>query len=381
MMSAFSTLTRWIKNLSVFVLTGLGFLIVLELIIWFLIDIKPPQFNPERFFSTDSVLGHYHRPNARGYWYRYKDGSKYWVEINRWGLADSDRTLEKATRRIALVGDSTTENWEMAAPKRSHNVLRKCLNDRFEVLNCGVRGYGTDQTLILLQHIVIWFKPDIVIYNFCINDIQDNSVRTDKPYYVLDESRTGVIGPVHPVKYGDKLPFTLSTLSFRESLEYYLFSSRCVSRALSGLVRPLIHPESLETAFHLRPYLKKYSAEDEQRWQLTLQLINAMKTYCDMRGIRFIAVSGPDRLGIDAGMQHMVKKRHGDRFDFDKLETEFVLGCTRNGIESLGLKNEITKRQLHWRKWFHREDTIHLNDIGVADYCDILSNKLSDLGW
>jgi len=163
-------------------------LLVFDLGAYFILDLKVPGSKPERFFVFSPVLGSFHRPNSEGYWYRYNDGTKYYGSINHYGFADSERVIKKTRPRIALIGDSTTEFWETDVRNRGQYQLEKFLDYKFEVLNLGVRGYGTDQTYLLFETVGVHFAPDIVIYTFCINDINDNVTTRSKPYFTLAPS-------------------------------------------------------------------------------------------------------------------------------------------------------------------------------------------------
>jgi hypothetical protein len=73
------------------VLTVASFLLVavaIELFIFYALDVKPPGFRPDRFLQFDSLHGGSHKPGARGWWYRYTDGTKFMVSINSYGFSD-----------------------------------------------------------------------------------------------------------------------------------------------------------------------------------------------------------------------------------------------------------------------------------------------------
>ena len=146
-------------------------IVIVDLAAFYLFDIKPNGYRAERFFEFSPRFGHEHRAGFTGNYYRYLVGEKHEVSINEHGYADAERAVEKTRPRIALIGDSTTEFWEVDEPERGHNVLEARLDGRFEVLNMGVRGYGTDQSLLLFAEKGVRFDPDVAVYTFCINDI------------------------------------------------------------------------------------------------------------------------------------------------------------------------------------------------------------------
>jgi len=99
------------------------------------------------------------------------------AEICSQGLADRFFSLNKplGIYRIAVIGDSGSFGW-MVGPQNSFpKLLEKMLNEKqgknYEVINFSVPGYNTSQELELLQKKVIKFNPDMVILNYCDNDM------------------------------------------------------------------------------------------------------------------------------------------------------------------------------------------------------------------
>lgn len=48
-----------------------------------------------------------------------------------------------------------------------------------EVLNAGVAGYATDQVLLKIRQLVPLYRPDVVVYGFCANDLHGNALNND----------------------------------------------------------------------------------------------------------------------------------------------------------------------------------------------------------
>ena len=100
--------------------------------------------------------------------------------------------------RIAVLGDSFTEALEVPLEQTFVSVLEESLNRsgaargrHVEVLNFGVRGYGTAQELLTLRCCVWDYSPDFVLLAFFAgNDVVDNSPTLDispthyaRPYF------------------------------------------------------------------------------------------------------------------------------------------------------------------------------------------------------
>ena len=134
------------------------------------------------FSRPDDERGWVLRPGARG---RYEAEGSALVEINRDGLRDRDHSRAKpaGTLRIAVLGDSYAGALEVRMEETFWSVLERNLNRsaaphgrQVEVVNFGVRGYGTAQELLTLRCCVWDYSPDVVLLAFYSgNDVSDNS--------------------------------------------------------------------------------------------------------------------------------------------------------------------------------------------------------------
>jgi len=372
---------RTLHYLAVSLAVSLAFLFAVDLFVYFVLDHKVPGHDPSRFISFDTDLGHFHRPNASGYWYRYNDGSKYFVEINEFGFSDRSRSLEKQKARVALIGDSTTQGWEAPPGDRSQLAIEKLLGGQYEVLNFGVRAYGTDQTYLLFKKLGVLFSPDIVIYTFCINDIHDNLVTDGKPYFVLDpdaENHLRLEG--YPVRMSPP-----REKSFKKRLRPYSFIYRKLALARRKITLWL-YPESkeimpLEEMFELSPFKRIYGPEEEEGMEITLRLISRLDSFCRERGIKFLLVEGVYKPALDSSMKKTIIGRYGDRFDFNKVSEILERHCAERGIAFLSLPERIMARKMDVREIMHREENIHLDRRGIQVFSDEVIGKLHELGW
>ncbi len=79
---------------------------------------------------------------------------------------------------IGVFGDSYTENLRLPGPYSFTEVLDYLLlpekdRDRFNVLNFGVSGYGTDQSFLHYEDFRHSSELDVVFYLFCRNDLRN----------------------------------------------------------------------------------------------------------------------------------------------------------------------------------------------------------------
>lgn len=174
------------------------------------------------FPFTIATFGHGHRYSNNGvqYGWGFSPGEPQWLldpdtgEIyidpaNNHGWRDSDRQYDNPHNayRILVLGDSVTYGIIVPAHKVYTRIVEEQLRDsgyNVEVINIAYRGWGTDQQLEALVHEGVKYKPNLIIVQFCINDISDSayyyhavnkkedqwkSHRSRKPfYYELDQN-------------------------------------------------------------------------------------------------------------------------------------------------------------------------------------------------
>lgn len=110
------------------------------------------------------------------------DGPRY--AINSLGFRDRERALEKPAGgfRAIAIGDSVTFGFgvelEEAWPSQLETRLRAAREDA-EVLDLGVGGYNPYTESALLRGRGLAFAPDVVLVQFCINDLSDPTIHFD----------------------------------------------------------------------------------------------------------------------------------------------------------------------------------------------------------
>lgn len=176
---------------------------------------RPHMQNRVYFTEPDPVRGWRNRASVSGPY--GQDEFLTWVSMNSLGQRGGPRTLERAGERarIAILGDSQTWGDGVA----DHETFAHLLDsDRFDVLNFGVMGYGTDQAL--LQYVVeaAAFDPDVVVITaFLGNDLRDNlstgSFQFPKPVFRIDSSGELCLEGV-PVRHSTLLAAAVNVYRF-----------------------------------------------------------------------------------------------------------------------------------------------------------------------
>ncbi|HWP64415.1 MAG TPA: SGNH/GDSL hydrolase family protein [Candidatus Limnocylindria bacterium] len=128
-----------------------------------------------------------------------RGGVRY--EINSAGFrgAPPAPRKEAATLRIAVLGDSVTFGYGVNQEDTFSTLLAERLARdvparRIEVLNLGVSGYNPYTEAALFADLGPTLAPDVVLVQFCINDLND-------PTMHFDASTTAALGPLPAAAY------------------------------------------------------------------------------------------------------------------------------------------------------------------------------------
>lgn len=155
------------KNISLSIFTVIIFLLILEGIFMFI----PISHNAG--YSLASVNWHYY----------------YWKPINKQGYRDKEHNLDKlkTKKKVFVLGDSVTAGDGIKKVKnRYSDVLRSLLPDNYELLNMGMRGSETKDEFERLTNFRI--KPDILIFQYYMNDFEQAAVSNGKDFSVTPYS-------------------------------------------------------------------------------------------------------------------------------------------------------------------------------------------------
>ena len=79
---------------------------------------------------------------------------------------------EEQKKKVLFLGDSFTQAMHVSDDKTYYGILEKDLD--IEVFAFGVEGYGTLQEYMVLDRFIDEIDPDVVVLQFCPNDIINN---------------------------------------------------------------------------------------------------------------------------------------------------------------------------------------------------------------
>jgi len=119
------------------------------------------------------------RPNIHGQ--NWEPDGAFEFQTNSFGFRDREHARENPQQsvRIAVLGNSfvwglTLNQSELVPQLLERDLLKRHINA--EVFNFGVAGYGTDQELLVLEDMVLQYRPRLVMLSFFYsNDFDDNS--------------------------------------------------------------------------------------------------------------------------------------------------------------------------------------------------------------
>lgn len=129
----------------------------------------------KRIFSLDSSL--IYIPNTSVYNSNDPEDS---VLSDKDGFRPTGETLEgDDVKTIVTIGDSFTWGFLLQSKQTYPYFLEHSLRERgykVNVKNGGVNGYGSDQQFIYLRdHLIARAKPNVVVWNINVNDVEDNN--------------------------------------------------------------------------------------------------------------------------------------------------------------------------------------------------------------
>jgi lysophospholipase L1-like esterase len=127
--------------------------------------------NQLNMWHSEPTIGFINKPNFLGFSF-----GNIRVQTNERGFRGtrpSPVARTNGVRRIVGLGDSVMWGTGVNEENSILGFLEKQLNHEssYEVINAGVVGYSTYQELLYLQKHVLPLRPDIVLVNYCENDL------------------------------------------------------------------------------------------------------------------------------------------------------------------------------------------------------------------
>lgn len=315
----------------------------------------------------DTETGWGLRPDSEA---KYTQESRAYIKINKFGMRDKDRILKKPenTYRIAILGDSFMEGFAVELEDifniQLENNLSQCNpnSENIEVLNFGVSGYGTIQSLQQYKHYVKRFNPDLVVLAFdTVNDVRDNyfplSPHKTRPFFQQDNLNIDL-------SFRDT-PFFVSRQKIYWRIYYDLLSNSRILQFIRNSLNDIKHNKSARRIDNFISYLPPQTKNWKTAWKHTENAIVEVRDEVLSTNAEFILLvlgTGiqihPDRqLQLEKSSEYQVRDW---LYQEDRL-TEF---SKKHDIQIYKLSDkmmkeaQLTKKSLHYlsdvsRTWGH----------------------------
>jgi len=255
--------------------------------------------HPRFLYQPDKYRGYKLAKNSRGV---FRDTQNEYIaraDTNSLGMRDYEYGEKgENTFRILVLGDSFTfgagVEFEDTFVKQLESILRQ-KNDgkKYEVINAGVMGYGTDQEYYYLKEWGFKLKPDLVIVAFYIqNDVEDVMIGALNHYTVKD----GYLFDLFKHKQKERRKNFLE----RNSRAYEFFEDRVNNLLIKkGLKKKPW--ENSGISFDMKFYLKKYPSKLEEAMNKTKGFLKGIDSLEKQIGGKSLIFLIPNRIQVFEG--------------------------------------------------------------------------------
>lgn len=237
------------------------------------------------------------------------------LTYNSTGMRDRERSLAKIRRRVVVLGDSYVEGLQLPDDKTVTRDLEKLLGDSWEVLNFGITGAGTTESLLIYNHLAKSYSPDIVALFFYVgNDVRNNSPTLEGLRNNLVEEQQRRLRPylIHEADRGFALSLrsmnSLPPLGMSQFVSRWLLAHSVVYRYIhdhfAGLevkncpIKPIASEISKTLPYGGRNvsagvFLGETPPVWQQAWAATFEALNRLNQAVTSSGARLVLVAIP----------------------------------------------------------------------------------------
>jgi hypothetical protein len=353
-------------------------------------DISAPWW-----YQPDRTLGWTLRPGLSGW---FTDEGTSFVQTNAAGQRDREHALDKPqdVYRIAVLGDAFSEGMQVALEQTYWALLPERLascgfqrGKRIEMLNFGVRSYGTAQAYLMLRTTAVRYRPDLVLLQFTNgNDVRDNSFaldpkRQERPFFVLD----GQGGLELENSFGSSPTFVKRLSSSHEVLRKVSDRSRAlqlVRRATELELMGRAHAQSTanEAGLEIEVLAAPRDALWKEAWQITEGLIARIGEFALRNGAKLAVVTVPYAMQVhpDVALRESLQAKYGvpDLAYPDRRVASFA---RRNGMLAIMLAPEMQALAVATGSYLYGfENSVlgfgHWNQLGHRTAAEIIARRL-----
>ncbi|MBD3390433.1 MAG: hypothetical protein GF418_00320 [Chitinivibrionales bacterium] len=228
---------------------------------------------------------------------------RYVQRVNNLGLRGPDVSLagDSAAYRILLLGDSFTMGKGVADGRTFAALLQSALNREapvpiagtVETLNAGTDSYAPVLSLLQLRELGPLLQPDLVVLNFDMSDLLQETAYRRKAVFGPNDSIAAVPGEPR----AQKKPVS-RLRSLRHWIDQHLFLTRMLLVYFDKLTREPDVYTVRNTVTLANPDLLKHTlqcdtADRSAQWGKVFDSIRSMKRFCDENGMAFLLTTYP----------------------------------------------------------------------------------------
>jgi hypothetical protein len=308
--------------------------------------------------TRNRYYGWGHIPGSSGWAQRCLNGKpefRTFVRINGQGLHDREIPYARtAAQRILVLGDSFVEAFQVDFEESFVKRLEASLNApdspgaRVEVVNAGVSGWGTDNSLLWFQTEGWRYRPDVVMLVFNTgNDVFENdralitfsSIHPDKPYFRLVDGR--LVRTNYPLpEHGVVKQWVLWIYHVLEPYSAVVRRISNVPAIWEYLQSPPAREPGAPPANPWQVYLKDYPEHWTEGWRITRGLVLRLRQVVEAHGARFVVVVLNGREEVSPARMETAVRFHPDLaagVDADKPNRLITRFLARRGIATIPL--------------------------------------------
>jgi hypothetical protein len=233
---------------------------------------------------------------------------------------------------VLFIGDSFVWGVDAEANERFTDLLRPKL-PRFQIVNAGVSGYGTDQEYLWLKRIWPSVRPSIVVLLFCTdNDRPDNMTNVRYNRYRKPYADTGADGTL--VFKGEPVPKSLQLMIKDNWLVRNVWLARLATAVYADIASPQI--SVADPTERLVSKIREYVGAHDARLLVALQRTDErLMAHLRAERVPLVTLDGAATYGIAHGA-HFTPEGHkfASRRLFDLLTETPTIGQGPRGTTS-----------------------------------------------
>lgn len=244
---------------------------------------------------------------------------------------------------ILFLGDSISVGLGVDGNKIFPSIVSSKLN--YNGFNFSINGYSTDQLYIILDNVIDFYKPKIVIYTFVKNDLEFNL----KNFISSGNNKLGKPKLDKNLNIIPKSFFIKSDLNKVQKLKDFLNKNFATYR-LIALVKEIIslykkqHDENFyyDLSFDYNLNLKK-----QNEIKFLMKILNKMKNICEKNNSTFILVNSFHLDDVkfasanNKNSEKFSKYREFNNYLNDRINENKINYIQLSNFKNINLKNKI----------------------------------------